>query len=140
VLGRELLGVRALRFNRAEMAMAKDQEPKQEQSAFAKQPMAPVYWAMDYYFDNLKKILSSAPSGGTEFGAKIKSYAEKNLSATHEFIKQLSQAKDFQDLVRLQNEYMQSQFEAIAEQTKSLGEAFTKGATEVIKTPFKNSL
>jgi hypothetical protein len=122
------------------MAMAKDQEPKQEQSPFAKQPMAPAYWAMDYYFDNLKRIVSSAPSGGTEFGEKIKSYAEKNLSATHEFIRQLSQAKNFQDLVRLQNEFMQSQFEAIAGQTKSLGQAFTKGATEAVKTPFKNSL
>ena len=140
MLGRELLGVRAPRFNRAEMAMAKDQESKQQQGPSAKQPMAPAYWAMDYYFDNLKRIVSSAPSGGTEFGEKIKSYAEKNLSATHDFIKQLSRAKDFQDLVRLHNEFMQSQFEAIAEQTKSLGESFTKGATEAVRTPFKNSL
>jgi hypothetical protein len=101
--------------------------------------MAPAYWAMDYYFDNLKRIVSSAPSGGTELGEKIKNYAEKNLSATHEFMKQLSEAKDFQDLVRLQNEFMQSQFAAIAEQTKSLGEAFTRGATEAGKTPFKTS-
>jgi hypothetical protein len=120
--------------------MAKDQEPKQEQSPFAKPPMAPAYWAMDYYyFDNLRRIVSSAPSGGTELGEKIKNYVEKNLSATHEFMKQLSQAKGFQDLLRLQNEFLQSQFAAIAEQTKSLGEAFTKGATETGKKPFKTS-
>ncbi len=118
--------------------MAEDQK-QQEKGRRAEQPTAPAHWSMDYYFDYLKTIVSSAPSGGTEFGEKIKSYVEKNLSATHEFMKKLSQAKNFQDLVRLQNEFMQSQLEAIAEQTKSLGEAFTKEATEAVKSPFKRS-
>jgi len=43
-----------------------------KQSGVVKQTMAPAYWAMDYYFDNLKKIVSSAPSGGTEFGGTTK--------------------------------------------------------------------
>jgi hypothetical protein len=56
------------------MAVVEDQK-QQEKRPLAEQPRAPAYWAMDYYFDNLKKIVSSAPSGGTEFGEKIKSYA-----------------------------------------------------------------
>jgi hypothetical protein len=42
---------------------------------------------------------SSYPTGGTEFGEKLKSYAERNVSTTREFVKQLSHAKDFQEMV-----------------------------------------
>jgi hypothetical protein len=39
----------------------------------------------------------------------------------------LSQAKDFQDIIRIQTEFMQMQFSVFAEQTKSLTEACFKG-------------
>jgi hypothetical protein len=35
--------------------------------------------------------VSSAPSGGTENGEKLKSCADANLATTHEFVKRLSQ-------------------------------------------------
>ena len=83
--------------------------------------------------------MSSFPLGGTEFGEKLKSYAEKNIAATNDYINKLSQAKDLQDVVRIQTEFMQMQFNAFGEQTKSLGEAFTKAATDAVKTPFQKS-
>ena len=61
-----------------------------KQSGVVKQTMAPAYWAMDYYFDNLKKIVSSAPSGGTKFGEKLKNYVEENIVATRDFIRRLT--------------------------------------------------
>jgi hypothetical protein len=67
----------------------------------------------------------------------MKSYTEKNMSAAQQYIQKLSQAKDFQDIIRIQTEFMQTQFQALGEQTKSLGEAFTKAATEAMKPPFK---
>ena len=73
--------------------MAKETEPF-EISAMAKQAMEHAYGGVDTYFDFLKKTISSLPSGGTEFGERWKSYAEKNIDASHEFMKQLSQAKD----------------------------------------------
>ena len=96
--------------------------------------------AADTYFDFLNKAISSFPSGGTEFGEKLKSFAEKNVAATHQFIQQLSQAKDFQDVLRIQTEFMQTQMQAFAEQATSLAEAFTKMATSEVKMPFKTSL
>jgi hypothetical protein len=63
---------------------------------------------------------------------------EKNIAATHEFVLKLSQAKDFQDVVRIQNEFMQTQMNAFGEHTKTLGEEVTK-ATGAVKTPFKTS-
>ena len=60
-----------------------------EFSAIGKQTMARAYSAMDYYFDHLKKTIASAPSGGTEFGEKVKACAEQNISATQEFVREL---------------------------------------------------
>jgi Phasin protein len=67
---------------------------------------------MDYYFDHLKKSVASVPSGGTEFGEKVKAYAEKNIAATQEFVRDLSYAKDIQDMVQIQMEFMHAQLEA----------------------------
>ena len=83
--------------------------------------------------------MSSYPSGGTEFGEKLKSYAEKNIATAQEYVNKLSQAKGLQDVVRIQTEFMQAQLNAFGEQTKSLGEAFTKAATDAIKKPFGTS-
>jgi hypothetical protein len=106
--------------------MAKNAKPLEALNADAKHPMAAAYWAMDYYFDNLRKIVSSAPSGGTNFGEKLKGYAEENIAATHEFIKQLTQARDFEAVLRIQKEFVRSQFEAFGEQAKTLGETYAK--------------
>ena len=115
--------------------MAKDQKPVEELSGFAKQYIEQARGAMDIYFDTLKKAVSSYPTGGTEFGEKLKSYAERNVSTTHEFVKQLSHAKDFQEMVRIQAEFTQSLTSAFGEQTKSPTEAYTKTAADTLKKP-----
>jgi hypothetical protein len=58
--------------------MAKGQKPAQDQTPFAKQATEQAYGTMDSYFDYLKRSISSTPSGGTEFGEKLKVYAEKH--------------------------------------------------------------
>ena len=103
--------------------MTKKKTRGDELSAIRKQTMAHAYSAMDYYFDHLKKTVASAPSGGTEFGVKVKVYAEKNIAATQEFVRDLGYAKDIQDMFRIQMEFMRTQWEAFGEQANSLGEA-----------------
>ena len=118
--------------------MAKDAKPLRDLNANAeragKQTMEQTRGAVDSYFDYLKKTVSSTPSGGSEFGERLKTHAETNITAAHEFVKQLSQAKDLQDLVRIQTEFMQAQLKEFGEQTKSLGEAYTKAVTGAVKT------
>jgi hypothetical protein len=115
--------------------MAKDQKPAEELSGIAKQTIEQARGAVDIYFETLKKAVSSYPTGGTDFGEKLKSYAERNISTTHEFVKQLSHARDFQEMVRIQTEFMQSLVNAFGEQTKSLAEAYTKTAGDAVKKP-----
>ena len=93
--------------------------------------------AADDYFNLMQKAFSLYPVGGTELAEKMKSYTEQNISAAGDFVHKLSQAKDFQDIIRIQTEYMQTQFSICAEQTKGLAGAFTKATTRAAK-PLKS--
>ena len=115
--------------------MTKEKTQGGELSATGKQTMPHAYSAMGYYFDHLKKTVASAPSGGTEFGEKVKACAEQNISATQEFVRDLSYAKDIQDMLRIQMEFMRSQMEAFGEQAKDLGEAYIKAASGQTRQP-----
>ena len=85
--------------------------------------MEQARWAVDNYFNFVQKIISSYPSGGTELGETLKSCAEKNITVAHEFVQRLSQAKNFNDIIRIQTEFMQTQLNSFGEQAKSIGEA-----------------
>jgi hypothetical protein len=85
----------------------------------------------------MQKAFSFYPVGGTELAEKMKSYTEQNISAAGDFVHKLSQAKDIQDIIRVQTEFMQTQFSICAEQTKGLAEAFTKATTNAVK-PLKS--
>jgi hypothetical protein len=115
--------------------MAKDQKPIEELSGIAKESIEQARGAVDIYFETLRKAVSSYPTGGTEFGEKLKNYAERNVSTTHEYVKQLSHAKDFQEMIRIQTEFMQSLMGAFGEQTKSLTEAYTKTTADTLTKP-----
>jgi hypothetical protein len=91
--------------------------------------------ALDNYFNFMQKAFSFYPVGGTELAEKMNSYTAQNISAARDFVHKLSQAKDFQDIIRIQTEFMQTQFSALAEQTKSLTEVFTRAATSTVKPP-----
>src|SRR5215472_13932332 len=115
--------------------MAKEKTRGEELSAIGKQTMAHAYSAMDYYFDHLKKTVASAPSGGTEFGEKVKACAEQNIAATQEFVRDLSYAKDIQDMFRIQMEFMRAQLEAFGEQANNLREAYIKTMSGQTRKP-----
>ena len=119
--------------------MAKAPNPLEELNATAKkaaeQTTEQALSAANNYFAFLRKTIASFPSGGTDLGEHLKNYAEKNIAATEDYIHKLSQAKDFQEVVRIQTEFMQAQFSAFGEQTKTLGEALNKDAA---KSPLKN--
>jgi hypothetical protein len=82
---------------------------------------------MDNYFGFLQNIC------GSDLTEKMRTYTERNLSASAECVSKLSQAKDFQEVFRIQTEFMQRQMNSFAEQARSLGEAYTKAATEATK-------
>jgi len=91
--------------------------------------------AIDSYFGFLSQSVASMPSGGSEFTDKMKTFAEKNIAATHRFLTEVSQAKDFAELMSLQNEFMQAQFKEFSGHLQGLGEAYAKSAGGAPKGP-----
>jgi hypothetical protein len=85
--------------------------------------MEQAHSAVDNYFAFVQKIISSYPSGGTDLGEKLKTSALKNLAVTYEFVQKLTHARNFNDIIRIQTEFMQTQLESFGEQAKSIGEA-----------------
>ena len=63
----------------------------------------------------------------------MKTYTEKNISAFVECVRKLSQAKTFREFFRIQSEFMQTQLNSFTEQTRSLGDAYTKAATDAAR-------
>jgi hypothetical protein len=95
---------------------------------------------VDTYFDFLRRSVSSFPTGGTEFVERLKDQSVQNITAVHDLVKRLSQAKDFEEALRIQTEFIQSQFQAFGEQMRSVGEVYSKEGASWVKVPFKSSL
>jgi hypothetical protein len=115
--------------------MTKEKTQGDELSVIGEHTVARAYSAMDYYFDHLKKSVASAPTGGTEFGEKVKACAERNISATQEFVRDLSYAKDIQDYVTNSDGIHADSMEAFGQQAKELGEAYIKAASGQMRNP-----
>jgi hypothetical protein len=117
--------------------MPKNNQPFEDLSQTAargvEQNMEKVRGAMDSYFSFIQNIW-----GSNDLMEKMKTYTEKNLSAYTECVGKLSQAKDFQDVFRIQTEFMQTQLNSLTEQAGSLGEAYNKAATDATK-PFRTT-
>ena len=98
----------------------------------AEQNIEKARGAMDNYFRFLQNVWSP------DLAEKVQTYTAQNISASTDCMHKLSQAKDFQEIFRIQTEFMQTQMNSFAEQARSLGEAYTKAATDATK-PFRMS-
>lgn len=68
----------------------------------------------------------AAQAGAKDMSEKALNYAERNVSNTFAFADRLVHAKDPQDVLRLQTEFVQAQMKELAEQARQLGDAATK--------------
>ena len=109
--------------------MTKEQKPTDELSAIVKQSME----GTEQYFTWLQKSMSGSPWLDADLSKKMMGFAQQNLAASFGFVQKLTQVKDFQDLVRIQTEFMQTQMESFGKQVRDLGEASTKAAASAIK-------
>jgi len=113
--------------------MEKNNKISEGMSATVAQTMQQARGAMENYLNFLQKSMSAAPWTGTELNKKVKSYVEQNIANAFGFAEKLTQAKDFQDLVRIQTEFVQMQLKSLSEQAKDLGETATKATTDALK-------
>jgi hypothetical protein len=110
--------------------MAKAKEPFDNLTKPAEQAIETAQEAMQNYFSWLQKTMSASPWSNMEVNRKLSSYAAQNVSACFKFVHKVTQAKNLQDVIQIQTEFMQSQWNAFAEQAKSFSHEYTKAETK----------
>ncbi len=115
--------------------MAKGEEPLETFTASAEQMAKQTQLAMETYFDWLQNTMSSFPWTNTNLNRILLSNATQNITATLAFVQKLSQVKNFEEVVKIQTEFMQTQMNSFNEQANVLGEIYTKAAEDAMKTP-----
>ena len=87
-----------------------------------------VKTAINAYLQLLKQDVPENVIGGSALSDKIRGYAERNIASAFEFAQRLALVNNVQDIFMLQTEFMRAQMQAMAEQTKDLGEIHDQGA------------
>lgn len=109
---------------------------------FAEQSVEQARQAFDRFISAAHEAVSdfegraqAARSGALDVGGRAMSYAERNMAASFDFAQKLVRAKDVDEVIRLQTEYLKAQVQALNEQTKELAEAAAKVAKEATAKP-----
>jgi phasin len=107
---------------------------------FAEQSVEQARKAVDGFMTAAQKAVSTAEtqaataqSGAKDMGAKVMGFAEQNIANSFEFAQKLVRARDIQEVMALQQEFLKSQMQAMQEQARNLGTAATKAAGDVAK-------
>jgi phasin len=102
---------------------------------FAEQSVEQARKAVDGFMTAAQKAVTTAEaqaanaqSSAKDVGQKAMGFAEQNIANSFEFAQKLVRAKDIQEVMALQQEYLQTQMKAMSEQAKDLGSAAAKGA------------
>ena len=81
----------------------------------------------------LETQANTAQAGAKDVREKVMGFAEENINNSFEFAQRLVRAKDIQEVMALQQEFMKQQMQAMQAQARDLGTAATKAASESVK-------
>jgi hypothetical protein len=123
--------------------MVKEKEPFQSMTGIAEQlaehSVEQAQVAMKNYFGWLQSAMSAAPWGTTDLNNKLLDYAAENTAAAFAFVQKMTRAKNWEDVARIQTEFMSTQLNSLNEQAKNIGDAYTKAVGTGTKAPFGTS-
>jgi phasin len=101
----------------------------------AEQSVAQARQAFDGFMEaaqraaaKLEEQAAAAQAGAKGASEKIMGYAERNVAASFDFAQKLARAKDVQEIMALQQEFMKSQMQALTEQAQELGQGVAQAA------------
>ena len=106
----------------------------------AEQSLEQARKAVDGFINQAQKAVTTAEAQASatqssvkDMGQKAMGFAEQNIANSFEFAQKLVRAKDIQEVMALQQEYLQSQMKAMSAQAKDLGSTATKAAMDAAK-------
>jgi hypothetical protein len=92
--------------------------------------------AMGNYFSWLQNAMSASPWANTELNKKLLSYATETFSSYVELTQRLSQARNLEDAVKIQTEFVKAQMELFNQRAKELGEIYARMTSTTAARPF----
>jgi phasin len=108
-----------------------------EMRAFAEKSFEQARQAFDSFLSVASRTVSTlegqaetARKGAKDVGEKAISFAEQNIANAFEHAQKLVRAKDVDEVLKLQADYIRAQMEALSEQAKELGESTGKAAKD----------
>ncbi len=114
--------------------MAKTELPFQGMGDMVQQSFEQTCKTMQNFVELFQKGVTASPwFSSSDLNKKMQGYMEKNIAATSDFAKKLTQTKDVSEFWKIQFEFLTAQWKALGEQTMELSETVTKGATEALK-------
>ena len=75
----------------------------------------------------------TAQAGAKDVSEKAMAYAEENVSNAFAFAQKVVRARDMNDLMQLQAEFVKTQMQVLSEQAKDLGQTASKHAMGAAK-------
>jgi phasin len=107
----------------------------------AEQSVVQARQAFDGFMNAAQKALgkveeqaAAAQEGVKGAGKKVMSFAEQNVANSFDFAERLVRAKDVEEMMRIQAEFVRSQMETLASQAKELGQGPAQAAREAPKS------
>lgn len=99
-------------------------EPKLEVPAelrdLAEKTIDQAEQAFSLFFDAASKSMTAMPGTGTEISKQALSFTEQNMKAAFEHARKLVHATDLQEAMRIQSEFLRSQFTNAGEHMKTI--------------------
>jgi hypothetical protein len=89
--------------------------------------------AMQTYVEWLSKAMSTSPWTNVDLNKKVLSFATENVTAAVGLVEKLSHAKNLEDVVKIQTEFVSKQLASLNQQTKSIMEITTQAALDMTK-------
>jgi hypothetical protein len=80
-----------------------------------------VQSATQSYIDTVEKAMRGFPGANQDQITDFKAYLDRKAAANRDFVEKLLRAKDFQEAIRIEVEYFQSQLKAAAEDARQIG-------------------
>src|SRR6478672_3966885 len=108
-------------------------EPKLEVPAelrdLAEKTIEQAERAFGMFFEAANKSVASIPSPGTEISKQALTFTEQNMKAAFEHARKLVHATDLQEALRIQSEFLRSQFTNAGEHMRQITGGVLAAAT-----------
>src|ERR1700704_2666578 len=89
--------------------------------------------AFGMFFDAANKSVASIPTPGTEISKQALTFTEQNMKSAFEHARKLVHATDLQEAMRIQSEFLRSQFTHAGEHMRNITGEVMSAAKDLTK-------